>query len=155
MSTTRKHTVCLFDFRLRPPCSFLPSSVFLSSPNMFFHLFRRTHESLAVAAILSVSVSLHVLWMTHLLFLRGVMAASAVVDVVVSRGWAQDRLIAVYVLLAVVYLATFVGTVYVFRGRDCAHVRDRIFWFFAVSLIIYLLMTLPQVAGFELAAIRA
>ncbi len=121
---------------------------------MFFHFFRRTHESLAVAAILAVSVSLHALWIIHLLFLRGVTAASTVVDVVVARGWVQDRLIAIYTILGLVYLISFGVTVFFFRGRDCAHVRDRIFWFFAISLIIYLLMTIPQIAGFELTTVR-
>lgn len=117
---------------------------------MFRSFFRRTHESLAVAAILAVSVTLHALWMVHLLFLRGISSASFVVDVVVSRGWVQDRLFAIYVLLAVVYLCVFTGTVFFFRGRDCSHMRDRVLWFFLVSLIVYLLMTLPHIAGFKL-----
>ncbi|HLD21106.1 MAG TPA: hypothetical protein VJB64_03345, partial [Patescibacteria group bacterium] len=34
------------------------------------------------------------------------------------------------------------------RGRDVSHWRDRVFWFFIASLLIFLLMTLPFVYGF-------
>ena len=37
------------------------------------------------------------------------------------------------------------------RGRDCTELRDRAFWFFVVSLIMFLVLTFPFVYVFEIA----
>ena len=58
----------------------------------------------------------------------------------------------VYLLSLGVGLPSFLLFCFFLRGRDCTDLRDRAFWFFVVSLILFVILTFPPVYGFEIVA---
>ncbi|MCR4314396.1 MAG: hypothetical protein NUV84_04075 [Candidatus Uhrbacteria bacterium] len=108
------------------------------------HPFRnRIHESFALAAILAGSVALHVAWIDNFLITKSQTIAEWVTlnsDIGPISGLYIDVLGAYFTSLLIVAA--------LWRGRDVSHWRDRVFWFFITSMVIFLLMTLPFVYGF-------
>ena len=103
----------------------------------------RIHESFALAAVMAASVALHVAWMDNLLITKSKTIAQWVTlnpDIGPISGLYIDVLGAYFVSL-LIFAALW-------RGRDVSHWRERVFWFFITSIIIFLLMTLPFVYGF-------
>ncbi|MBI4438230.1 hypothetical protein HY631_04755 [Candidatus Uhrbacteria bacterium] len=109
-----------------------------------FHFFRnRIHESLALCALFSGAVALHVAWIDNLLITRSRVFAEFITlnpDVGPVSGLYVDTLGA--------FFMTFLLAASVWRGKDVSHWRDRVFWFFIASILLFLLMTLPFVYGF-------
>lgn len=111
-----------------------------------FRLFhQRIHESLALSAMLSAAVTLQVAWIANLLVHRS--------------EWMREQftLIASIGPLSGLYLKTAIGYIFlfgifvlIFRGRDCSHWRDRAFWFFLISVAMFLVLTLPIVYEFSI-----
>lgn len=109
-----------------------------------FHLFhKRVHESLATAAFLSVAVTLQIAWMANFLVHR-IPSIREQFNIIPSVGPVSG-----------LYLKTFISSfllfgifVLLFRGKDCSHWRDRVFWFFLVSIVMFLVLTLPIVYEF-------
>ena len=107
-------------------------------------LFRkRIHESFALAAILAGAVALHVAWMDNLLITRST----------TMRDWITlnpeiGPISGLYVDVLGAYFTTLLIAAAVWRGKDVSHWRDRVFWFFIVSVVVFLMMTLPFVYGF-------
>lgn len=105
----------------------------------------RIHESCALASLLAGSVALHIAWMDNLLihrsrFVRDILTLNP--DIGPISGLYLDTLGAFFVLLII--LTAF------WRGKDVSHWRERVFWFFILSIAIFLLMTLPFVYGFAI-----
>ena len=110
---------------------------------MLHLLHNRIHESFALSAIFAGSVALHVAWIDNLLITRSSTIASWVTlnpDIGPISGLYVDVMGAYFVALL---LAAALGS-----GRDVSHWRDRVFWFFVASIVMFLLMTLPFVYGF-------
>ena len=109
-----------------------------------FHFFHnRIHEPLALAALFAGSVALHVAWIDNLLLTRSVLIRDWMTlnpDIGPISGLYLDTLGA--------FLTTFLIACAIWRGRDVAHWRERVFWFFAGSVIVFMFMTLPFVYGF-------
>ncbi len=109
-----------------------------------FHFFRnRIHESLALSALFAGSVALHVAWIDNLLITRSVFIREFITlnpDIGPISGLYVDTLGAFFV--------SFLLAAFFWRGRDVSHWRDRVFWFFVTSIVVFLLMTLPFVYGF-------
>ena len=103
----------------------------------------RIHESFALSAILAASVALHVAWIDNLLISR-----SAAVADMVTLNPDIGPISGLYVDVIGAYFTSLLIAAALWRGRDVSHWRDRVFWFFVVSLIVFLLMTLPFVYGF-------
>lgn len=108
------------------------------------HHSTRIHEPVALGALFAAGVSLHVLWMANLLTLR-VPGAAQRLSLIPELGPASG----LFALCALVYLVVWLGTMVVFRGRDCEPVRDGVFWFFLSSVVAFALLTLPFVSGFS------
>lgn len=108
------------------------------------HHSTRLHEPVALGALFAAGVSLHVLWITNLLTLR-VPGASRTMSLIPELGPASG----LFALCSLVYLVIWLGTIAVFRGRDCEPVRDGVFWFFLSSVVAFGLLTLPFVSGFS------
>lgn len=111
-----------------------------------FNLFRnRIHESLALAALFAGAVALHVAWIDNLLITRSQLIREFITlnpDIGPISGLYVDTLGAFFV--------AFLLAAFFWRGRDVSHWRDRVFWFFVTSIVIFLLMTLPFVYGFAI-----
>lgn len=110
---------------------------------MFYFFRNRIHESLALSALFAGAVALHVAWIDNLLITRSPIIRDWMIlipDVGSISGLYLDTLGA--------FFTTFLIAAAIWRGKDVAHWRDRVFWFFVVSIIAFLLMTLPFVYGF-------
>ena len=103
------------------------------------------HESLALSAYLSTAVTLQIAWMANLLVHRS--------------PWVRDQFTLVpsigpisglYLKFAISYVLLFGIFVLIFRGRDCTKWRDRAFWFFLCSVMMFLVLTLPIVYEFSI-----
>lgn len=104
---------------------------------------QRVHESFALSAILAGSVALHVAWIDNLLISRSRTIAEWVTlnpDIGPISGLYVDTLGAFFV--------TLLFMTFLWRGRDVSHWRDRVFWFFILSIVLFLVMTLPFIYGF-------
>ncbi len=105
--------------------------------------FSRIHESVALAAIFALSVTLHVAWLANLLahkipLVRAWFTVSA--DIGPVSG--------MYLFTLIVFVLFFGLGVLAWKGKDCSHWRERILWFFMVSLVVFFVMTLPIVYDF-------
>jgi len=113
---------------------------------MFRNLFKpRVHESVAIASVFAASVALHVAWITNLLVHRSETVWNWFLldpDLGPISGMYTKTLITFFVVLIVSWL--------IWRGRDCSHSRNRVFWFFIASIVMFLVMTLPFVYEFQL-----
>ncbi len=109
----------------------------------FFH--KRIHESLALAAFLSAAVTLQVAWMANLLAHRSEWVREQY-TLVASVG----PISGLYLKSAICYILLFGIFVLIFRGKDCSHWRDRVFWFFLISIAMFLVLTLPIVYQFSI-----
>ncbi len=110
-------------------------------------LFRqRIHESLALSAVFALSVTLHVAWLTNLL-VHKIPAIQEWFTVSHTIGPVSGM----YLFTLISFVLVFGVGVLVWRGRDCSHWRDRILWFFVVSLLVFFIMTLPIVYDFGVA----
>ncbi len=110
-----------------------------------FGLFKsRVHESVAIAAVFAASVTMHIAWIVNLVVHRSEMA------------WEWFLLSEEIGPISGMYTKTFLSFFGIFlvawlfwRGRDCSHWRLRVFWFFVMSIIIFLFMTLPIIYEFR------
>ncbi|MBI4435293.1 hypothetical protein HY630_01345 [Candidatus Uhrbacteria bacterium] len=108
------------------------------------HLFKeRIHESFALAALFAGSVALHVAWIDNLLITRSPKIADWV-----TLNPNIGPISGLYVDVVGAYFVALLVAAALWRGRDVSHWRDRVFWFFVVSIVVFLLMTLPFVYGF-------
>ncbi|HBR81106.1 MAG: hypothetical protein UX09_C0060G0009 [Candidatus Uhrbacteria bacterium GW2011_GWE2_45_35] len=107
---------------------------------MWFFTRRRIHESLSLAAVLSAAISLHALWIVNLLIGR-------YPDLTVYFDLASGLgIICGLYLFGLVVFFFSLGTIAVFyKDKDCSHHRLNVFLFLLVSLIIYVIMTVPVV----------
>ena len=101
------------------------------------------HEPIALAALAAAAISLQALWILNLLSLRIVPVAEWL-TLVPQLGPASG----LYAFVASAYLVVFILSALLLRGRDCSHLRDGLFWFFAASLAAFAILTLPFVIGF-------
>ena len=104
---------------------------------------KRIRESLALSAVFAGSVALHAAWIDHLLITRSEVIADWITvnpDIGPISGLYVDVLASFFVALL---LALFF-----WKGKDVRAWQDRIFWFFVMSVVIFLVMTLPFVYGF-------
>ena len=113
---------------------------------MFQRLFKpRVHESVALAAIFAASVTLHVAWIVNLLVHR---------SETVWNWFLLDPdlgpISGMYTKTLITFFVIFVISSLLWRGRDCSHSRDRVFWFLVISIVMFLVMTLPFVYEFQL-----
>jgi len=107
----------------------------------FFH---RIHESLALSALLGGSFTLQSAWIANLLVHR-----SAWVRDVFTLSNEVGPISGMYLRSLVAYCLFVVLFSLLWRGKDCAHWRERVFWFFVISVVMFCVMTLPVVYQFS------
>lgn len=112
---------------------------------MFGWLNSRVRESFALAAVLAGSVALHVAWIDHLMISRSE-------DV---RRWLMlnpeiGPISGLYLDVLGAFFVTLLIAAGIWKGRDVSHWRERVFTFFLVSIVVFVLMTLPFVYGFSI-----
>ncbi|MBT5808288.1 hypothetical protein HOI18_03370 [Candidatus Uhrbacteria bacterium] len=113
---------------------------------MFKKLFKpRVHESVAIAALFSASITLNVAWIINLLVHRS------------DRVWAwfemSERIgpiSGMYTKTLLSFFCVMFVTWMFCRGKDCSHQREGVFWFFVASIVLFLVMTLPFVYEFQI-----
>ncbi len=111
-----------------------------------FSFHARVHESVAAAALLAAGVTLHVLWIGNLLAVR-IPAVRETFTLMPELGSASG----LFCLAVAAYALVFFPAGVWFKGRDCSHARDPIFWFFIASVAAFALLTIPFVHGFGVA----
>jgi hypothetical protein len=109
----------------------------------FFH--KRIHESVAFSAVLACAIALNVAWIDNLLISRVLFFRNFL-----TLNENIGPISGLYVVTAGSFFVSFFLAFVVWRGRDLAHWRSRIFWFFIASIIIFLLMSLPFVYDFKI-----
>ena len=123
----------------------IPTSLFqipvLFPPNMST---KRIHESIALSALLSGAFTLQTAWIANLLVYR--------------NEWVRDwftlsekigPISGMYLRSFIAYAVLFGVFMILWRGKDCSHWRQRVFWFFLISVVMFLIMTLPIVYQFS------
>ncbi|NQV90702.1 hypothetical protein HQ487_04860 [Candidatus Uhrbacteria bacterium] len=103
----------------------------------------RVHESFALAAVLAGSIALHVAWIDNLLVSR-----SSIFAEWVTLNPEIGPISGIYVDVIGAFFVSLLLSAGVWKGRDVSHWKDRVFWFFIVSIVVFLLMTLPFIYGF-------
>ena len=113
-----------------------------------FHLFKkRVHESVALSAFLSAALALHVAWITNWLVHR-----SEYVRDQFTLSESIGPLSGLYLKTAIVFILLFGVCALFFRGKDVSHWRSRVFWFFLISILMFVILTLPVVYEFQVTA---
>ena len=114
-----------------------------------FHLFfkNRFHESIACAGLFAASLTLQVIWISHLLIIRVPRIAEF------FTLWSEIGPISgLYAKALFSFTILFIASAWFWRGKDCAHHRKQLVHFFLISTLICFIMTLPFVYGFAITA---
>lgn len=108
------------------------------------HFFRREriHEPIAVGAVIAAAVSLNVMWMLNLLSYRFAGLEQSL-TLIPNVGTGTGLFLAGFITFLFVWACVAV----LLRGRDCSDYRDRAFWFFVLTIVLYLVFTFPPVFG--------
>lgn len=104
----------------------------------------RFHESIACAALLAGSVTLHVMWIVNLLVVR-IPALARLYSVISTVG----PIVGMYLEAFATFILVFLVSCWYWRGKDCSHHRRSLLWFFFFSTFIFFVMTLPFVYSFS------
>ncbi len=111
-----------------------------------FHLFKkRLHESIALSGFLSGACTLQIAWIANWLVYR-----SEWVRTRFTLSESVGPLSGLYLKSVIVFVLLFGICVFAFRGKDVSHWRDRVFWFFLISIMMFVVLTLPVVYEFSL-----
>lgn len=110
----------------------------------FEHFFHRIHESIALSAFLSASFTLHLAWIRNLL-VHKISFFRDLLNIVPSVGPVSG----LYLTTVISFLLLFGIFVLFFKGRDCSVWRGRVFGFFYISVVMFLVFTLPAVYEFS------
>ena len=103
-------------------------------------LFRpRIHESIAFSGMFSAGISLHLFWIVNLLAQRLPFVAELLMFS--DAGY----IFGLYLVGFFTFVIAFVLLLTLLRGRDLSDHREHAFWFFLVSVVIYLVMTFPSI----------
>lgn len=114
----------------------------------FSRLFQpRVHESVVLSGLIATALTLHAMWLAHFILFRTPTLAP-----LFELSSEMGVISGLYALGASVYVISFLLSLAWWRGKDCSDARDRVFWFFVVSVIMYLILTFPLVYGFEIVA---
>jgi len=105
----------------------------------------RFHESLACATLISGSITLHVMWISHLLVVRSVFFRN-LFSVVPAIG----PISGLYLKAVGIFFVVFLLSVLYWKGKDCSHQRKHLLTFFLFSTLIFFVMTLPFVYSFSI-----
>ena len=110
-----------------------------------FERFRnRIHESIALGAILSASLTLQCAWISNLLVHRSEFIRE-LHNIVPSIG----PISGLYFKTIIVFIFLFGLSVLFFKGRDCSVWRGRVFGFFYISIVMFFVLTMPVVYEFS------
>ena len=82
-------------------------------------------------------------WIDHLLIVR-----SSTIRDWVTLVPAIGPISGLYIDTIGAFFVTLLLAAALWRGKDVIHWRDRVFWFFVCSIVLFLVMTLPFVYGF-------
>lgn len=111
-----------------------------------FHIFSkdRFHESIACAALLAASITLHVMWIVNLLVVR-IPFIAQLYSIIPSVG----PISGMYLKAIATFVLVFLIAGWYWRGKDCSHHRRSLLTFFLLSTLIFFVMTLPFVYSFS------
>lgn len=110
-----------------------------------FHLFhKRIHESIALSAQLAAALAMQMSWMTSWLAYR-----SEYIRQQFTLLETLGPISGIYLTTVLTYFVLFGICIFAFRGKDLTHWRERVFWFFLLSILMFILFTLPVVYEFQ------
>ncbi len=101
---------------------------------------KRIHESIALSIALAVSFSLQIAWIANVLVYRSPEIAN-LFSIVPEIGPVSG----LYALTISSFVVLWLLALVMAKGRDLSHWRERTFWFFLVSVILFLVMTMPAI----------
>lgn len=102
------------------------------------------YESVALAALFAVSLTLHIAWISNLLVAR-VAYFQTLFNIVPSIGPVSGLYLNSFLSFIILFVLVFLY----WRGKDCSHARKTLFSFFLFSLVTFFVMTLPFVYQFS------
>ena len=101
---------------------------------------RRIHESIAISSFVAGSFALQIAWMTNVLVYRSDVVADRL-TVVSDIGPVSGLYLITICTFFIVFLIALVFS----KGRDVSHWRERVYWFFLTSVILFLVMSMPVI----------
>ncbi len=111
-----------------------------------FKFFRsRVHESIALSASLAAALTLQLGWICNLLVERSHWVAEWF-----TLSSKIGPVSGLYLKMVIAYFLIFALSVLSFRGKDCSHWQQQVFWFLLISIGMYFILTLPAVYQFSI-----
>ncbi len=112
-----------------------------------FRLFgrKRIHEPIAIGAVIACAVSLNAIWILNFLSYR-FPAMEELLTLIDGVGTGTG----LFLVGLIVYLTTWAAVAVLLRGRDCSEYRDRGFWLFMTSVVLFLVFTFPPFFTFAI-----
>lgn len=116
-----------------------------------FHFFKpRVHESVALSIFLASAVTLQIAWMANWLVYRSVWMRQ-----IMTLNSSMGPISGLYLKSLIAFVLLLGLFTLYFRGKDVSAWRERIVWFFCISVLMFVVLTLPPVFEFSVSAVSS
>ncbi len=104
---------------------------------------KRIHESVAFSALFATGLTLNIAWISNFLVYR--------IDLIRELFTLKESvgpISGLYLKTLVSFFIIFGISLLFLKGKDVSHNRDGILWFLMISVVLFLIMTMPIVYEF-------